>query len=49
VLGRHRSTQRDGPTPPDDEAALSADIVALAIRYGRSGDRRVAAMPRLTG
>ena len=30
VLGQHRSTQRKVPTTPDDEAALTADIIALA-------------------
>jgi putative transposase len=35
VLGQHRSTQRKIPTTPDDEAALTADIVALAVQYGR--------------
>jgi putative transposase len=33
VLGKHRSTQRKVPTTPDDEAALTADIVALVIQY----------------
>ena len=46
VLGQHRSTQRKVPTPPDDEAALTADIVALALQYGRYGYRRIAAMLR---
>jgi hypothetical protein len=49
VLGQHRSTQRKIPTTPDDEAALTADIVALAIQYGRYGYRRVAAMLRSAG
>ncbi len=44
VLGQHRSTQRKVPTTPDDEAALTADIVALAIQYGRYGYRRITAM-----
>ena len=30
VLGQHRSTQRKIPKMPDDEAALTADIIALA-------------------
>ncbi len=46
VLGQHRSTQRKVPKTPDDEAALTADIVALAIQYGRYGYRRVTAMLR---
>jgi putative transposase len=36
VLGQHRSAQRKIPTTPDDEAALTADIVALATQYGRA-------------
>jgi putative transposase len=28
---------RKVPKNPDDEAALTADIVALAIQYGRHG------------
>ena len=46
VLGQHRSTQRKVPTRPDDEAALTADIVALAVQYGRYGYRRIAALLR---
>jgi transposase InsO family protein len=38
-----------GPTTPDDEAALKADIVALAIQYGRYGYRRITAMLRAVG
>jgi putative transposase len=49
VLGQHRSTQRKVPKTPDDEAALTADIVALAIQYGRYGYRRVTAMLRQAG
>jgi transposase InsO family protein len=49
VLGQHRSTQRKVPTTPDDEAALKADIVALAIQYGRYGYRRITAMLRAVG
>jgi hypothetical protein len=41
VLGQHRSTQRKLPKPRDDEAALTADIIALAIQYGRYGYRRI--------
>jgi putative transposase len=44
VLGQHRSTQRKLPTTPDDEAALTADIIALATQYGRYGYRRITAM-----
>jgi transposase InsO family protein len=49
VLGQHRSTQRKIPTRPDDEAALTADITALAIQYGRYGYRRITAMLRKAG
>jgi len=44
VLGQHRSTQRKIPTSPDDEVALTADIIALASQYGRYGYRRITAM-----
>ena len=46
ALGQHRSTQRKKPTTPDDEAALTADIVELARQYGRYGYRRVTALLR---
>ena len=50
VLGQHRSTQRKPPRTPDDEAAaLTADIVALATRYGRYGYRRITAMLQAAG
>jgi transposase InsO family protein len=49
VLGQHRSTQRKPPGTPDDEAALTADIVALATRYGRYGYRRITALLRDAG
>jgi putative transposase len=49
VLGQHRSTQRKVPTTPDDEAALTADIIALAIQYGRYGYRRITVMLHRTG
>ena len=34
---------------PDDEAALTADIIAFATEYGRYGYRRIAAMLRDCG
>jgi hypothetical protein len=34
VLGQHRSTQRKIAKTPDDEAALTADIIAFDIQYG---------------
>ena len=49
VLGQHRSTQRKIARTPDDEAALTADIIALAIRYGRYGYRRITALLRNAG
>jgi transposase InsO family protein len=49
VLGQHRSTQRKVPGGRADEAALTADIVALATQYGRYGYRRIAAMLRAAG
>jgi hypothetical protein len=49
VLGQHRSTQRKPPSTPDDEAALTADIIALATQYGRYGYRRITALLRDVG
>jgi transposase InsO family protein len=49
VLGQHRSTQRKPPTRPDDEAALTAEIIALATRYGRYGYRRITALLQAAG
>jgi len=49
VLGQHRSMQRRAPRGSDDEAALTADIVELAKRYGRYGYRRVTALLRDAG
>ena len=49
VLGQHRSTQRKAPTTPADEVALTADIIALAIKYGRYGYRRITALLREAG
>jgi hypothetical protein len=46
VLGQHRSTQRKIPTAPNDEAAQTADIIALALQYGRYGYRRITALLR---
>ena len=37
------------PTTPDDEAALTADIIALALQYGRYGYRRITALLREVG
>ena len=49
VLGQHRSTQRKAPKGRADNAALTADIIALATEYGRYGYRRIAAMLRAAG
>ena len=49
VLGQHRSTQRKKPRRPDDEAALTADIMALAIQFARYGYRRITALLRNRG
>ena len=49
VLGQSRSTQRRRPQTPDDEAALTADIIALAKQYGRYGYRRITALLRTAG
>jgi putative transposase len=49
VLDQHRSTQRKAPGTADDEAALSADIIALAKQYGRYGYRRITALLRAEG
>jgi putative transposase len=49
VLGQHQSTQRKASTRPDDEAALTAEVVSLAVQYGRYGYRRIAALLRSCG
>lgn len=49
VLGQHRSTQRKAPNGRTDDAALTADIVALATQYGRYGYRRITVMLRAAG
>ena len=49
ALGQHRSSQRKAPAGLDDEAALTADIIAFATEYGRYGYRRIAAMLRDAG
>jgi putative transposase len=49
VLGQHRSTQRKIAKTPDDEAALTADITALALQYGRYGYRRITALLHQAG
>jgi transposase InsO family protein len=49
VLGQHRSTQQKVPRTAGDEAALTADVVELARRYGRYGYRRITALLRDAG
>lgn len=49
ALGQHRSTQRKPPRTPEDEAALTADIIELAKTYGRYGYRRITALLRHAG
>jgi putative transposase len=49
VLGQHSSTQRKTPKGRVDDAALTADIVALATEYGRYGYRRITAMLQAAG
>jgi transposase InsO family protein len=44
VLGQARATQRLISAPPSDEKQLTADILALAIKYGRYGYRRITAL-----
>jgi transposase InsO family protein len=44
MLRQHRSTQRKAPRGRADEAALTADVIALARTYGRYGYRRIAAL-----
>ena len=44
VLRQHRSTQRKVPRGRADEAALTADVIALAQTYGRYGYRRITAL-----
>lgn len=48
-LDQPRSTQRRRLITPDDEAALTADIIRLASVYGRYGYRRVTALLRAEG
>jgi len=49
VLSQPRSTQRRRPQTADDEAALTADIIAPAQQYGRYGYRRITALLRTAG
>jgi len=49
ALEQHRSTQREVRAAPDDDAALTTDIIELARQYGRYGYRRITAMLRRAG
>ena len=49
VLGQHRSTRRKCAVVVEDEAALTATIVALALQYGRYGYRRITTLLRRDG
>ncbi|RZL29183.1 MAG: IS3 family transposase, partial [Sphingomonas sp.] len=49
ALGQHRSTQRKVPRGRDDEEALTADLVALAEKYGRYGYRKISALLKAAG
>jgi putative transposase len=44
VLDQARNTQRRSPDAGEEEKQLTADITALATRYGRYGYRRITAM-----
>lgn len=44
VLGQHRSKQRKAPRGRSDDVALTDDIIALAMEYGRYGYRRITAL-----
>ncbi len=49
ALGQSRGLQRRKPTRPDDEEALTADIIKLARQYGRYGYKRITALLRVEG
>ncbi|MBP1178184.1 IS3 family transposase [Methylobacterium sp. PvR107] len=49
ALGQHRSTQRKVPRGRDDEEARTADLVALAEKYGRYGYRKISALLKAAG
>jgi putative transposase len=49
VLDQHRSTQRRAVKTANDEAALRADIIDLAQRFGRYGYRRITALLKAQG
>jgi hypothetical protein len=49
ALRQHSSTQRKVPQGRDDEEALTADLVALAEKYGRYGYRKISALLKAAG
>lgn len=49
ILDQHRSTQWRKPKKRDDEDALTSAIIALAVRYGRYGYKRITALLRADG
>jgi len=49
VIGQARATQRRVLRVRDDEEALRAEILHLAVRYGRYGYRRITALLRRDG
>ena len=49
VIDQPRSTQRHKPVVSDDERRLRADIVRLALKYGRYGYRRITALLQREG
>ena len=49
VIGQHRSTQWRKPKKRNDEDALTAAIIDLAVRYGRYGNKRITALLNADG
>jgi transposase InsO family protein len=49
ALSQSRGLQRRKPLRPDDEEALTADIIKLATQYGRYGYKRITALLRSEG
>ena len=49
ALGQSRGLQRRKRLRPDDEAALTSDIIRLATQYGRYGYKRITALLRSEG
>jgi putative transposase len=49
ALEQSRGLQRRLPKRPNDEDALTKDIIKLATRYGRYGYKRITALLRASG